>query len=319
MTAAAPTTATSATVCRRVAAVRTADGAQLHATVDGSDDAPVTLVLAHGWTLAQAAWDDVADLLAPRIADGDLRLVRYDQRGHGRSTWGEAEISIDRLGHDLGDVLDQLAPSGPVVLGGHSMGGMTIMCLAAARPELFGDRVRGVALVSTSAGDLNPEPRNRAERIRQRLTPGALTLALAGARAIERVRRLLPPGHPRHQKLVRDLLYGADATDDMVLAGAQIMHATTVRAFTSFLPALGDHDKLQELAALARVPAEILVGDSDKLTPSWHSRRLADVLPDAALQVVARTGHMLTAERPRLVTDAIERLLGAATSGPAAA
>ena len=53
-----------------------------------SDDAPVTLVLAHGWTLAQAAWDDVAELLAPRVAAGELRLVRYDQRGHGRSTWG---------------------------------------------------------------------------------------------------------------------------------------------------------------------------------------------------------------------------------------
>ena len=60
----------------------------LHATIDGSDDAPVTVVLAHGWTLAQAAWDDVADLLKPRIADGALRLIRYDQRGHGRSTWG---------------------------------------------------------------------------------------------------------------------------------------------------------------------------------------------------------------------------------------
>ena len=43
------------TVLRRVAAVRTADGALIHAVVDGSDDAPVTLVLAHGWTLAQAA------------------------------------------------------------------------------------------------------------------------------------------------------------------------------------------------------------------------------------------------------------------------
>ena len=320
MTAAAPTTATTSTVWRRVAAVRTPDGAELHATVDGSADAPVTLVLAHGWTLAQAAWDDVADLLAPRIAAGDLRLVRYDQRGHGRSTWGspahpKADISIDQLGHDLGEVLDQLAPTGPVVLGGHSMGGMTIMCLAAARPELFGERVRGVALVSTSAGDLNPEPRTRAERIRRRLIPGALAVALAGARAIERVRRLLPPDHPRHQKMVRDLLYGADATDDMVLAGAEIMHASTVKAFTVFLPALGEHDKRQELKALANVPVEILVGDSDKLTPQRHSRQLADVLPDAVLHEVERTGHMLTQERPRLVTDAIGRLLDAATAG----
>jgi pimeloyl-ACP methyl ester carboxylesterase len=216
-------------------------------------------------------------------------------------------------------VLDRLAPSGPIVLGGHSMGGMTIMCLAAARPELFGDRVRGVALVSTAAGDLNPEPRTRAERIRQKVTPGALGVALAGARVIERMRQMLPPSHPRHQKLVRDLLYGADATQDMVLAGAEIMHASTVRSFTAFLPALGEHDKTNELTALSRVPVEILVGDSDKLTPKRHSLRMAEALPDAVLHVVERTGHMLTQERPQLVTDAIERLVAGAVGSRAAA
>ncbi|MCU1615580.1 MAG: putative hydrolase or acyltransferase of alpha/beta superfamily [Frankiales bacterium] len=308
-------TATRATVWRRTAAVRTADGALLHAVVDGSDGAPVTLVLAHGWTLAQAAWDDVAGLLAPRVADGELRLIRYDQRGHGRSGWGKAGISIDQLGDDLAVLLDELVPEGRVVLGGHSMGGMTIMCLAAARPELFGDRVRGVALVSTSAGDLQPEPTDRAGRIRQRLTPGALALALAGARVIELLRQKLPPSHPRHQKMVRDLLYGADATEAMVLAGAEIMHASTVRAFTAFLPALGEHDKRAELAALSRVPVEILVGDTDKLTPQRHSHQLAEVLPEANLQVVPRTGHMLTQERPQLVTEAIGRLLAAAAGG----
>jgi pimeloyl-ACP methyl ester carboxylesterase len=317
-------TATAPTVVRQVAAVPLPDGATLHATVNGSDDAPVTLVLAHGWTLAQAAWDDVAHLLTPRVAAGELRVVRYDQRGHGRSTWGfpagpDADISIDQLGLDLGEVLGRLAPSGPIVLGGHSMGGMTIMCLAAARPELFGDRVRGVALVSTAAGDLNPEPRTRAERIRQKVTPAALGVALAGARVIERVRQMLPPSHPRHQKMVRDLLYGADATEDMVLAGAEIMHASTVRSFTAFLPALGKHDKTNELAALSRVPVEILVGDSDKLTPKRHSLRMAEALPDAVLHVVERTGHMLTQERPQLVTDAIERLVAGAVGSRAAA
>ena len=42
---------TTATVQRTVHAVPTTDGARLHATVSGSPDAPVTLVLAHGWTL----------------------------------------------------------------------------------------------------------------------------------------------------------------------------------------------------------------------------------------------------------------------------
>ena len=304
---------------RRTTAVAMDDGALLHVTVDGSDDAPVTLVLAHGWTLSQAAWDAVAGLLTGQVEDGRLRLVRYDQRGHGRSGWGTAPVSIDRLGADLATLLDELVPTGPLVLGGHSMGGMTVMCLAAARPELFGDRVRGVALVSTSAGDLQPAPRTRAERVRQRLTPGALSLALAGARAVERLRRLVPPEHPRHRAIVRDLLYGADATDETVRAGAEIMHATTVRAFTTFLPALGDHDKRTELAALTRVPVEVLVGDGDRLTPPRHSRQLAEVLPGARLHVVPRTGHMLPDERPALVAATVARLLTEAVASRAAA
>ena len=314
------------TVLRRVAAVRTGDGALLHAVVDGSDDAPVTLVLAHGWTLAQASWDDVAALLAPargrrRAAGHPLRPARPRPLDLGplrRAT--SAELSIDQLGADLGDLLDQLAPTGPVVLGGHSMGGMTIMCLAAARPELFGDRVRGVALVSTSAGDLGPARRDARRAAAAEAGARAWSRPPSAARGrIERLRQLLPPTHPRHRKVVRELLYGADATDEMVLAGAEIMHASTVRSFAAFYPALGAHDKRTELAALAGVPVEILVGDSDKLTPQRHSRTMAEVLPDAGLHVADRTGHMLIQERPRLVADAIERLLAAATAGRAAA
>jgi pimeloyl-ACP methyl ester carboxylesterase len=198
------------------------------------------------------------------------------------------------------------------------MGGMTIMCLAAARPELFGDRVRGALLVSTSAGDLTADPKSAGGRM-SRLTPGMLTALLGAARVIEKLRQKLPPSHPRHQKMVRDLLYGADATDAMVLAGAEIMHASTIRAFLQFMPALGDHDKRTELAALAQVPVEILVGDSDKLTPKRHSEQLVEALPDAQLHVVPRTGHMLPQERPRLVADAIGRLLAQGSADRSAA
>ena len=98
----------------------------------------------------------------------------------------------------------------------------------------------------------------------------------------------------------------------MVVAGARD-HARLDRPVVHrVLPALDDHDKREELTALTRVPVEILVGDSDQLTPERHSRRLADALPAAALRVAERTGHMLPQERPRLVTDAIERLLDAA-------
>jgi pimeloyl-ACP methyl ester carboxylesterase len=161
--------------------------------------------------------------------------------------------------------------------------------------------------------------RTVAERLQLKLAPGMVTAAIAGARALERLRQLVPPSHPRHRKMVRELLYGADATEEMVVTGAEIMHASTVRAFAAFYPALGAHDKRTELDALRRVPVEILVGDSDKLTPQRHSRQLAEALPDARLQLVERTGHMLTQERPQLVVDAIGRLLSAAVTGRAAA
>ena len=50
-------------------------------------------------------------------------------------------------------MIEALVP-GPCVLVGHSMGGMTIMALADRHPELFGDKITGVALISTSAGKL---------------------------------------------------------------------------------------------------------------------------------------------------------------------
>ena len=75
-------------------------------------------------------------------------MVFWDQRSHGRS--GRSDLThatIDQLGDDLLAVLEATtAPGRPVVLVGHSMGGMTIMALADRHPELFGDRVVGVAL-----------------------------------------------------------------------------------------------------------------------------------------------------------------------------
>ena len=60
---------------------------------------------------------------------------------------------IDRLGRDLGEIIDRLC-TGPVIVVGHSLGGMAVMALADQRPELFGSKILGVALLSTSAGEL---------------------------------------------------------------------------------------------------------------------------------------------------------------------
>ena len=130
--------------------VTTDDGIDLHVEVDGVEDATLTVLFAHGFTARLAEWE----LQRAAVRDR-ARLVLFDQRGHGRSAWTRlTAATIDRTGRDLGQVLDATTPAGPVVLAGHSMGGMSILALARQRPELFGDRVVGVFLLATSSGGL---------------------------------------------------------------------------------------------------------------------------------------------------------------------
>src|SRR3954469_5607516 len=130
--------------------VRTDDGVDLHVEVEENPDSPLTVVLAHGFTARLAEWQLQREALRPRA-----RLVLFDQRGPGRSRWAHlTKAPLDRTGRDLGEVLDATTPEGPVVLAGHSMGGMSVMALARQRPELFGTRVVGVFLLATSAGGL---------------------------------------------------------------------------------------------------------------------------------------------------------------------
>jgi pimeloyl-ACP methyl ester carboxylesterase len=129
------------------------DGVPLHVEIDGAGKdgarprsaAPprLTVVFCHGYALNQDCWHyQRRDLRR----DDRLRLVFWDQRSHGQSGRSElAHATIDQTGEDLYAVLRAtVRPDEPVVLVGHSMGGMTIMALAERHPELFGDQIVGV-------------------------------------------------------------------------------------------------------------------------------------------------------------------------------
>ena len=120
--------------------VTAGDGVPLHVEVDGPDDAPLTVVFSHGYTLNQDSWHfQRRDLPRLRPGDARVRLVFWDQRSHGRSGRGSPEnATIDQTGEDLYAVLKAtVRPGAPVVLVGHSMGGMSVMALADRHPELF--------------------------------------------------------------------------------------------------------------------------------------------------------------------------------------
>jgi pimeloyl-ACP methyl ester carboxylesterase len=303
------------------------DGVPLHVEVDGDESgdidsgaAAITVVFVHGFTLSMDCWH-----FQRRDLAGVGRLVFYDQRSHGASGRSAREhATIDQLGRDLFSVLQAVAPRGPIVLVGHSMGGMTLLALADQRPELFGDvgeggRIVGVALMGTAAGAFAetifgiPGVIGRAIRP---VAPGVIGAANRRARLLEQGRRA---GSDVAFLLTRKLSYGGDVPPSLVAFMEQMVAATPVEVMTEFFDTFLRHDKLEALGAVKAIPTLILCGDSDKLTPVRNSHIMADALPDAELVVVPGAGHMVMLERPSVVTGALRRLVARAQERPRAA
>ena len=250
-----------------------------------------TVVLAHGWTMTGASWRPVVERL--RAARPDVAVVTYDQRDHGasRPAPGRPRASVRALADDLAAVVERAAADGPVVLGGHSMGGMTVLALAGSRPDLVRDRVAGLLLVNTAAGGL-----------RGHRPTAAVMRALAAAPPRVRVPRVPAP-------LARRLGYGRGAPPDVVARVRDGVRAPTARSVGSWYLALLELDETDSLRHLVDVPVAVLAGESDRLTPAGFARRIAAELPAAGLEVVPGAGHMLPFERPGLVAARLLSLL----------
>src|SRR6185503_10848131 len=141
----------------RTCTVAADDGVPLSVEEIAPDDGgtpDITVVLVHGFAVSRLCWHFQRRMFAEQTQPR-VRQILYDQRSHGRSgRANEVSSTIDQLGRDLAAVLRAVVPKGPIVLVGHSMGAMTVMALAEQEPDLFADRIRGVALIGTSAGEI---------------------------------------------------------------------------------------------------------------------------------------------------------------------
>jgi pimeloyl-ACP methyl ester carboxylesterase len=299
----------------RVVPVSADDGVPLHVEVEASDDPAVTVVFSHGLALDQGTWHYQRRDLA---ALG--RLVFWDQRGHGRSGRGlRGNTSIDQLGRDLQRVVEATAPEGPVVLVGHSMGGMTVMALADQHPEWFGDRVIGVALLSTSPGRLAevrlgvPAAAGRALR---RVVPRALDALTHKPDLVSRGRRV---GSDLQFVLTKRYSFATDVPPSVVRFVARMHEQTPLDVLAELLPAFDSHDKLAALDVLNGVETLILCGEQDLVTPADHSREMVDSVPGAELVILPEAGHMVMLEHHDVVTEHLRDLVERALRSAAAA
>ena len=287
--------------------VRADDGLPLHVEISGPADAPVTLIFCHGYTLNQDVW-----YYQRAGLERLFRCVFWDQRSHGRSGRSDPDlVSIDQLGADLHEILMATAPGDtPVVLVGHSMGGMTVMALADQHPELFGAKVIGAVLISTAASTVDPVtwlPPPLRPAIR-RMVPTMVTGAAKG-----RVADVVERGRQSASDIAflgtRRLAFGDSGVSPTVVDFLErIIRATPIDVIADFYVALVGHEKRHALKVLGKVPVLVLTGDKDRLVDPRLSDEIAGGIDGADLVRVHGAGHIVILERPEQVNEAIARL-----------
>ncbi|HEX5401217.1 MAG TPA: alpha/beta hydrolase [Pseudonocardiaceae bacterium] len=277
----------------------TSDGTALHINETGPAS-DITVVFAHGWTLDHTSWDRVVDAIGQQV-----RVVRYDHRGHGGSASSPAgTATIAQVSDDLAELIADRIPTGPIVLVGHSMGGMAAMALAERHPTLFAERIAAVGLVATSCGGLSD------------VTFGLPRLLAGRAAAIERrlnrrvARRQVLLGKPKAAvPALRWLLFGSGSRKADVLATAMQVGRCHPASAVGFRASLNDHERREALAAMREMPVVIMAGGSDRLTTLPHARVIADELPTAELVIYPGAGHMLPYERATDIAAHVDRLI----------
>lgn len=286
------------------------DDLGLHVEVDEPDPTlqaaeDLTVVFVHGYCNNLDAWHFQRAALR-----GRHRLVLYDQRSHGRSGRSRAEhCTIEQLGRDLAMVMDAVCEEGPVVLVGHSMGGMSILALAEERPEWFGSRVVGVGLLCTSASDLDDATFGLSGlpgRLAHKFAPSVMATLARAPRLVERGRRA---GSDIGFVVTRRLAFGGPVPEEYVDFMDEMLAATPFEVVADFFPGFGTHDRMEALAALSQAPVLVIGATEDAIVPIEHTRRMMHRLPSAELLELAGAGHMAMLERAEEVNEALERLL----------
>ena len=268
----------------------TADGGELH-VLDRGKGRPI--VLLHGVTLSGVSWHyQILDL-----AD-DHRVLAVDTRGHGDSKPGSDTWGIEGLATDLVQLLEALDLR-DVVLVGHSMGGMAALQFAVDHPDVLAERVDGLVLMSTAAGPMSRLLGFKA--LTRLVTPPARH----GLRIASRIPGGIFPSNDLSYLIFR-LGHGHGADPAHVELNRTMTAATPLHVLGELLSGILTFDVRDRLDAV-KVPALVVAGTRDVLTPPYTARALADALPDAELVVLQGAGHMVMLERRQEVSDLIRR------------
>jgi len=221
-------------------------------------------------------WDGVIARLP-----ADLRIIRYDKRGHGLSEATPPPYRMTTLVEDLAALLGRLQIEKIAVVG-LSVGGMIAQGLAALRPDL----VSALVLMDTAHKIGTTEGwNNRIETVRQSGMAAVADGILAGW-FTERYRNEVADFAGYRAMLLRNEIDG----------------------YTGVCAALRDADLTESTRAL-RVPTLCITGEHDATASPALMRATAGLIPGARLEIIKNAGHIPCVERPEEVAGLIAGFL----------
>jgi 3-oxoadipate enol-lactonase len=252
-----------------------ADGTPLNVLIEGKADAPA-LLLSNSLGTNLHMWDEQAKAMSKYF-----RVVRYDQRGHGKSGAPNGAYSMERLGRDALAVLSALdIPRAHFC--GLSMGGMTGMWLA----RFASDRIDKLVLSNTGPKSLTPDSWNA--RIKAVLSKGIAAVADA----------VLGIWFTREF---------CDRDPKAVARMREMLVATDPQGYVACCAAIRDMDQRWGIGDI-KLPTLIIAGNEDKATPLAQSEFMANRIAGAELTIL-KAGHISNVEQAAPFTAALEKFL----------
>jgi 3-oxoadipate enol-lactonase len=248
------------------------NGAVMHFREDGdAGGRPLLFINSLGTDFR--VWDKVVPLMPD-----DLRLIRYDKRGHGLSELTPGPYSIDQLADDAAALLDHLALRGAIVVG-LSIGGLIGQSLAARRPDL----VRALVLMDTAAKIGTEEM--WAERIATVEAEGIEALADAV------MTRWFSKGFAKNHAVE-------------MAAWRNMLTRTPDAGYAACSAAIAAADYTESTKTLS-IPVLAMAGDEDGSTPPDLVRATAKLIKGARYETIEQAGHLPGVERPNTVAGLI--------------
>ncbi|HPF34388.1 MAG TPA: alpha/beta fold hydrolase [Candidatus Krumholzibacteria bacterium] len=257
----------------------TAD-APLLAYDDSADRVPVLWI--HGYPLSSLLWG----IQSVELAD-IARQIAPDLRGHGRTAPTPPPCTVAQYADDCIRVLDHAGVTGPVVVGGLSMGGYVALEIGRRHPE----RVAGLILAATRAGADSAEGRAGRDQAAQTARTDGVAAVVEGM-----LPKLFAPAN-------------LEAQPELVDFVRAMMLETTLDGMVGALAAMRDRpDSVDDLPGFD-VPALVIHGAEDRLIPVAEAELTASRLPDAQLVVIPGAGHLPNLEQPEAFNAAVRTFL----------